>query len=201
MSAEARRRAQPRTPALIGPHAVLHAVAVMEERLGAAETRAILEDAQIAVLPTGEAMIPEFEALRLHRWLALHDPAGAYEIAEEAGRRTADYLIARRIPRVAVCLLRRLPPLLAAPLLMRAIDRHAWTFAGAGRFFAQGAWAFTIDRTAADDPVIPPDSLFDWYAAVITRLYRELVSADCRCRVLGDLPGRPLARRFAIARG
>jgi len=59
MSAEARRRAQPRTPALIGPHAVLHAVAVMEERLGAAETRAILEDAQIAVLPTGEAMIPD----------------------------------------------------------------------------------------------------------------------------------------------
>ena len=33
------------------------------------------------------------DALRLHRWLALHDPMGAFLIAEEAGARTADYII------------------------------------------------------------------------------------------------------------
>lgn len=47
---------------------MLKAVAVKEERLGHAETAAILADAQLARLPSGEHMIPEIEALRLHRW-------------------------------------------------------------------------------------------------------------------------------------
>ena len=77
----------------------------MEARLGQAETRTILDAAQIAALPSGEAMIPEVQALRLHRWLALHQPLGSFAIAEEAGARTADYIIAHRIPRPAVWLL------------------------------------------------------------------------------------------------
>jgi len=186
--------------ALIGPNAVLQTVAAMEAQLGRAETRAILADAQIAALPSGEAMIPEVQALRLHRWLALHEPLGSFAIAEEAGARTADYIIARRIPCPAVWLLRHLPPILAAPLLMAAIRKHAWTFIGAGQFAAHGPWRFTIDRTCADDAVLPPDSLFHWYAAVFTRLYRELVADDCTCRMIAAPPDRPLARRYRIVR-
>jgi divinyl protochlorophyllide a 8-vinyl-reductase len=170
MSTEVRILARRREGALIEPNAVLQAVAVMERRLGAAETAAILADAQITRLPSGEHMIPEIEALRLHRWLALHDPMGCFVIAEEAGARTADYIIANRIPRAACWLLRRLPAVLAAPLLMAAIRKHAWTFIGAGTFTTTGAWAFTIDRSGADDTTMPPDSLFQWYAAVFTRL-------------------------------
>lgn len=181
MSTEVRILARRREGALIGPNAVLQAVAVMERRLGAAETAAILADAQITRLPSGEHMIPEIEALRLHRWLALHDPMGCFVIAEEAGARTADYIIANRIPRAACWLLRRLPAVLAAPLLMAAIRKHAWTFIGAGTFTTTGAWAFTIDRSGADDTTMPPDSLFQWYAAVFTRLYRALVAPDCTC--------------------
>lgn len=158
-----------------------------------AETAAILADAQIEQLPTGKHMIPEIEALRLHRWLALHDPMGALVIAEEAGARTADYIIANRIPRPAVWLLKRLPALLAAPLLMGAIRKHAWTFVGAGVFTPAGAWGFAIDRTRADDSIPPPDSLFLWYAAVFTRLYRVLVATDCTCRMAE--PGQDFAPR------
>lgn len=186
--------------ALIGPNAVLQAVAVMHERLGPAETQAILTDARIAALPSGEHMIREVEALRLHRWLALHDPVGSFVIAEEAGARTADYIIAHRIPKAAVWLLRRLPASIAAPLLMTAIRKHAWTFIGAGVFTAHGGWRFTIDRSDAGDPVLPPDSLFVWYAAVFTRLYRALVADNCRCRVAEPAPDRPLARGYTIAR-
>jgi divinyl protochlorophyllide a 8-vinyl-reductase len=110
-------------------------------------------------------------------------------IAEEAGARTADYIIANRIPRAVVWLLRRLPPGLAAPLLMAAIRKHAWTFVGAGAFAARDSWHFTIDRSRADDSVPPPDSLFHWYAAVFTRLYRELVATDCTCRFHTIGPG------------
>jgi len=205
MSSEARVHARlrpgTRQRALIGPNAVLQAVPVMEARLGKAETAAILADARIAVLPTGEQMIPEIHALRLHRWLALHAPVGCFAIAEEAGARTADYIIANRIPRPAVWLLRHLPARLAAPLLMMAITKHAWTFIGAGVFAASGGWGFTIDRSHANDPVLPPDNLFHWYAAVFTRLYRELVAPDCLCRARFAGDATPMARHYRIVRG
>jgi divinyl protochlorophyllide a 8-vinyl-reductase len=200
MSIEARLHGRRRSEALIGPNAVLQTVAVMKERLGHAETAAILADAQITRLPSGEHMIPEIEALRLHRWLALHDPMGAFVIAEEAGARTADYIIANRIPKAAVWLLRRLPAVLAAPLLMAAIRTHAWTFIGAGVFAPAGAWRFTIDRSAAGDHIPPPDSLFHWYAAVFTRLYQTLVAGDCVCRVIEPGQDFPPRRGYAINR-
>jgi divinyl protochlorophyllide a 8-vinyl-reductase len=196
----ARRRPGTRQGALIGPNAVLQAVAVMEERLGPAETRAVLVDAQIHALPSGEAMIPEVQALRLHRWLALHDPMGCFVIAEESGSRTADYIIANRIPKPAAWLLRHLPAMLAAPLLMAAIRKHAWTFIGAGSFAPQGAWQFTIDRSNTVDAVPVPESLYHWYAAVFARLYRQLVAADCTCRMLPAEGFRP-ARSYRIGRG
>jgi divinyl protochlorophyllide a 8-vinyl-reductase len=190
----------PDSGALIGPNAVLQTVAAMEARLGWAETRAILDDAQIDALPSGEHMIPEAHALRLHRWLALHEPLGSFTIAEEAGARTADYIIAHRIPRPAVWLLRHLPASAAAPLLMAAIRKHAWTFIGAGVFTANSGWHFTIDRTDAGDPVLPPDSLFHWYAAVFTRLYRVLVADDSDCRVTAAPSNRLLLRHYRIER-
>lgn len=201
MSNEQRILARQRNKALIGPNAVLQAVRVMEERLGRAETRAILLDAQIHALPSGKTMIPELQALRLHRWLALHEPMGCFTIAEEAGARTADYIIANRIPAPAVWLLRRLPARLAAPLLMAAIGKHAWTFVGAGVFASDGAWRFTIDRSGADDSMMPPDSLFVWYAAVFTRLYRQLVAADCTCRMIEPAQSLRPARDYIITRG
>jgi divinyl protochlorophyllide a 8-vinyl-reductase len=196
----ARRRPGAQKRALIGPNAVLQAVAVMEERLGHAETAAILADAQIERLPSGAHMIPEIDALRLHRWLALHDPLEAFVIAEESGARTADYIIANRIPRAACWLLRHLPARFAAPLLMAAIRKHAWTFIGAGAFTPAGAWRFTIDRMRADDSIPPPPSLFMWYAAVFTRLYRALVARDCTCRMVQPEQGFPPRRTYAITR-
>lgn len=186
--------------ALIGPNAVLQAVTVMEERLGHAETLAILADAQIDLLPSGESMIPEMHALRLHRWLALHEPFGSFTIAEEAGSRTADYIIANRIPGPAVWLLRHLPARLAAPLLMAAIRKHAWTFIGAGVFAPDGAWRFSIDRSATGDVIPPPESLFLWYAAVFTRLYQRLVAEDCTCCAETTAGADPRARCYRIAR-
>ena len=201
MSIERRILPRRREGALIGPNAVLQTVAVIEERLGHAETVAILADAQITRLPSGEHMIPEIEALRLHRWLALHDPLDALEIAEEAGARTADYIIANRIPRSAGWLLRRLPARLAGPLLMAAIRKHAWTFVGAGAFAPADAWHFTIDRAPAHDRLPPSESLFVWYAAVFTRLYRTLVAPGCTCRMIAPDVPCDMARSYAITLG
>lgn len=200
MSIERRILPRRRESALIGPNAVLQTVAVMEERLGHAETAAILADAQIKRLPSGEHMIPEIEALWLHRWLVLHDPLDALAIAEEAGARTGDYIIAHRIPRVAAWLLRHLPARAAAPLLMAAIRTHAWTFIGAGRFIPIGAWTFEIDRSRAEDAIMLPESLLLWYAKVFEQLFRRLVSPDCTCHLDRTPSANPHHHQYRIAR-
>ncbi|MEO0463905.1 MAG: bacteriochlorophyll 4-vinyl reductase [Pseudomonadota bacterium] len=187
--------------ALIGPHAVIHLAQVMHEVLGRTATHTVLGHAQIETLPSGHAMIPEIEALRLHRWLLLWEPVEGFAIAREAARRTADYIIANRIPGPAAALLRLLPAALAAPLLMRAIRHHAWTFIGAGRFEPHSARDFTIDRSAVDDPMPVPDSTFDWYGAVFERLYQQLVASDCQIITQTMKSASPAARNFHLMRG
>jgi divinyl protochlorophyllide a 8-vinyl-reductase len=80
-------------------------------------------------------MIPETDVARLHR--AVIEAMGETEaaiVSREAGRLTGDYLLANRIPAMAQRVLKLLPRALAARILVAAIARHAWTFAGAGEF-------------------------------------------------------------------
>ena len=141
MSSEARVHARlrpgTRQRALIGPNCGAAGRAGDGSRgLGKAETAAIfLPMRGSRCCPPGEADDSGNPiALRLHRWLALHAPVGCFlPSAEEAGARTADYIIANRTPRPAVLVCcANLPARLAAPLLMMAITKHAWTFIGAG---------------------------------------------------------------------
>lgn len=168
-------------PALIGPNAVLQLAHVMEERLGTARTMTIIRKAGLAGLPGDEAMIPEADAIALHHALAMCEPTLAMELVRESGVRTADYIIAHRIPASAVWALRHLPASLAARALMVAIKSHAWTFTGAGQFVPDGPWTFSINRCTARDWAEPPASLFAWYAAVFERLFQQVAAVDCAC--------------------
>lgn len=185
--------------ALIGPNAVLQTVWAMERHLGKAAAREVLEVAGIDPLPSGDAMIAEVHALRLHHALAALHPHEAEAIALEAAAGTADYIIAHRIPKVANWALRHLPAPLAARLLMRAIRSHAWTFIGAGAFTVTGPWHFTIDRSGAGDAGAPPPTLFLWYGAVFARLYSRLVRAQSGCTGSAPDPRFPLRHVYRIA--
>jgi divinyl protochlorophyllide a 8-vinyl-reductase len=100
-----------------------------------------------------------FDALwRLH-------PDDAPRLAVEAGRRVADYVIANRIPRAARALLSRLPDALSARLLLGAIRRASWTFAGSGRCaVAVPGGALVLDA----NPIPMPGAA--WHAAVLDRM-------------------------------
>ena len=76
-------------PALIGPHAVIHLAEVMREDFGPVACDTVLAHAQIDAVPGGTCMIPEIEALRLHRWMAVWDPVACVGIAEEARARSS----------------------------------------------------------------------------------------------------------------
>lgn len=186
---------------LIGPNAILQMLPVIE-RLGGRQRRAqMLARAGIFDLPDGSAMIPETAAARLHRQLRREEPELAPRLAEDAGRRTADYILAHRIPRPVQWLLRALPPAAAAALLSRAIEAHAWTFVGSGRFRVVDAWTFEIRNNPLIRGEISDHCLCHWHAGVFARLYAVLVAPGCRCREVacGSLGAGDVCR-FQITR-
>ena len=132
-----RRAAEGAPGALIGPNAVTRLAEALLEMEGEGVSAAIFDAAgqERHLTEPPAAMVPEDDVARLH--LALHDALGpwrAAEIAWRAGELTAAYLLVHRIPGPAQFLLRLLPSRLAARIMAGAIARHAWTFAGSGRF-------------------------------------------------------------------
>lgn len=151
-------------------------------------------------LPDGSEMISEQIAARLHREVRMSLPDLAPGIAWAAGGRTADYILAHRIPRTAQIILRHLPAFGAAPLLAGAIEKHAWTFCGSGRFKRLSAWGFEI----ADNPVVRGEEarapMCHWHRAVFSRLYEQLVTPDVVCREVRCCAAGDDACRFELSR-
>lgn len=142
----------------IGPNAVTRLSEAILARRGAEARDAVFRAAGCAhhvVAPPGE-MVPDEDVARLHA--ALHAAFGTGEaraIGAEAGRRTAAYLLANRIPRAAQRVLGLLPTWLGLRLLLRAIGRHAWTFAGAGAFRVEWRCRQDVSETGArPDPLL-----------------------------------------------
>lgn len=181
--------------ARIGPNAITQVAAALQHQLGPQVTARLFESAGLTAYLTQPPtdMVDDREVLRLHRVLRAElGVARARVVGAEAGRRTGDYLLAHRIPRPVQWLLRRMPPRLAARVLLATIRRHAWTFTGAGAFSARMGEPVRLvirhgplargDR--ADEPVC------DFYAATFERLFRALVHrrasvVEVECEALG----------------
>ncbi|HKK94280.1 MAG TPA: bacteriochlorophyll 4-vinyl reductase [Longimicrobiales bacterium] len=120
--------------ALIGPNAVTRTLEAVTERLGGGIAKTLREAAGVpASIP--EVMIPEqwFERL-VAELRSRTSEATSREILHAAGAATAAYVRRNRIPAPARGLLRVLPARMALPILLAAVRRHAWTFAGRGTF-------------------------------------------------------------------
>jgi len=180
----------------IGPNAITRVAEVLPALLGDAGTRALFEAAGLGgyFSQPPEGMVDETEVARLHRVLRQQlGPAVAGQVARSAGMRTADYLLARRIPKPVQWLLKRLPPVLAARVLLKAIGRHAWTFAGSGQFHAVAGRPCVL--TIRDNPlcrgVASALPACDFYSATFERLFQVLVHpatqvVETQCEARGD---------------
>ncbi|MDG4650479.1 bacteriochlorophyll 4-vinyl reductase [Roseibacterium sp. SDUM158017] len=187
----------------IGPNAILQLVPVLENAAGPEATAHVLAMAGVIALPDPDAgLVDEAPAARLHQAMRAELPNVAPALAREAGRRTGDYILGRRIPRPARGLLRLLPARLSAPLLARAVARHAWTFCGSGGFRLASTWpvAFEID----DNPVVRGERsdvpLCDWHAAVFERLFSALCGGGWHCREVACCAQGAPACRFELRR-
>lgn len=128
---------------MIGPNAIVRMAQALTAREGPDGCRRAFAAAGIARHLDNEPqrMVDEMDVARLHR--AVYDQLGAAaaaQISREAGQRTADYLLAHRIPLLAQRLLSMLPRPWSAGIFANAIARHAWTFAGSGAF------AYVVDN-------------------------------------------------------
>lgn len=164
----------------IGPNALTRMAEALAEQHGdalmyLAFVQAGLEH-HLRDMPT--KMVDEGDVIRLHAAVrAMLGADGARVASRRAGLLTADYLLARRIPRPAQWVLKLLPPALASPALLAAIRRHSWTFAGSGRFTAVSGRNLRMEIACcpicrgakADDPIC------DYYAATFERLFRALI--------------------------
>lgn len=170
----------PDAGALIGPNAVLQLLTVLEEEGGPRLAAHILALGGMFELPPDDGMIDERPVARIHQALRRDMPDRAPRIAWAAGEATANYIIANRIPAPVRLLLRALPPGPSARLLTRAITRHAWTFAGSGRFRVVSHHPFTFE--IADNPVVRGEHarkpICFWHTAVFETLFRRLVAPD-----------------------
>jgi divinyl protochlorophyllide a 8-vinyl-reductase len=166
--------------ARVGPNAILQYLPVLQEHIGSTGLDGFLEVEQLADVPDGSTMIEEAEAARFHRAVRRAFPGAAPMLARRAGTRTAEYIIAHRIPAPARAVLATLPRPLAEKMLCRSIAKHAWTFAGSGTFRAQGRSTITFEILGnpivggerADQPIC------HWHTAVFERLFSRLVGGD-----------------------
>lgn len=192
--------ASPQGGARIGPNAILQMVPALDAHTGPDIRRALLAEAGVIELPDGSGLIPEGPAAALHQALRRRLPHEAPRIAREAGLGTADYILAHRIPKPAQAVLKALPPALAAPVLAKAIARHAWTFAGSGRFAVASIRPLVF--TLEDNPVVRGERsdrpLCAWHEAVFERLFRSLVSPRAAATETACCAQGAPACRFAI---
>lgn len=130
--------ANPRRQGKIGPNSVMRTLEALEESHGPAAANELHRRADLPGRRWDE-LIPEAWFLAVIRELrALLPEAEAEAVLRRAGALTGDYVREHRIPGFFRGLLRVLPPRWAVPLLLRAFRRHAWTFAGSGRFHFEG---------------------------------------------------------------
>jgi divinyl protochlorophyllide a 8-vinyl-reductase len=190
--------------ARIGPNAITQVAGALEHRLGSAAARDFLCSVGLGgyVDAPPSQMVEECEVIALHSAVrARLTPEAARGIARAAGLATGDYLLAQRIPRSAQWALRALPAPLASRLLLAAIRRHAWTFAGSARFTARAGrpTLFRLEGCPICRGAHSTAPLCEFYAATFTRLFSRLVHPRAEARETACIAAGASACQFEVA--
>jgi divinyl protochlorophyllide a 8-vinyl-reductase len=188
----------------IGPNAILQVLAALRAQHGEAVAVDILRRAGLAAVVEHppEHMVAEREVIALHGGVRRHlGPDAARAVMVEAGIGTGDYLLAHRIPALAQRVLSASPARLASRMLLAAISRHTWTFAGSGECtFSSG---HPVLVTIRDCPACRGEHtaapLCDYYAKTFERLYGVLVHPAARVRETTCIASGADACRFEIS--
>jgi len=184
------------TAGRIGPNAITRVAEVLTPRVGSRATHELYERAGLLryLQQPPQQMVEEAEVRQLHH--TLRETLGAEqarEVSAAAGRATADYLLAHRIPKPLQHVLKRLPAAWSARVLLAAITRNAWTFVGSGDFTARVGRpvVLTIRHNPLCQGLQAEAPACDFYAATFERLFQVLVHPasgvlEVACEACGD---------------
>lgn len=180
--------------ARIGPNAILQTILTLDRRVGRDLRDRVMQAAAVPLPPADAGMLPETDCAAVHQAVRHLLPDQARALLTEAGLSTGDYILTHRIPAFAKAVIRILPRGIAARALARAIAKHAWTFAGSGRFriLSHHPLCFEIDANPLRAKPAD-DANCCWHSAVFQRLFDELVwpgltVTELRC---GSVDGGP----------
>lgn len=176
----------------IGPNAIVQTLRALAESHGD-EAAATLSRRADLPHDSWTALVPESWFIRVIRELrVILPPSEAEAVLRRAGALTGDYVRENRIPAPFRLALALLPPRVALPLLIRAFRRHAWTFAGSGRFQVEGPFPGTLvlDGAPTCRHARGPERSGSYYEAA----FETLLSLACpgirvreaACRAVGD---------------
>ena len=186
----------------IGPNAILQVRAALDQLCGRTVRERVLDVAGVALPDNDAGLVPESDCHAVHEatWRVLGDRARP--VLHLAGRLTGDYILQHRIPKPVQAGLRALPPTAGGALLAFAIRRHAWTFAGSGRFDIVGRRPLVFE--IADNPLrvaLPDPRPCIWHVGVFERLFGALVWPGVAVQERQITQSAGVLCRFAISPG
>jgi divinyl protochlorophyllide a 8-vinyl-reductase len=192
---------KPTAPTFVSPQVVLDVLASVEQRLGRQALAPLLAEAALVRPPAPTEPVPESVAQGVHAALRRQHPTEASEILADAGRATADSLIAKQLSARAQSMLSSGPWTIAAWLLGRWAKQNSWTFAGSAAFAPTSALEFEI----VGNPLIRNETaatpLCRFHEALFERLFQRLVDPRLICREIACQAAGAPACRFAVALG
>lgn len=187
----------------IGPNTIIQVAAVLRDRLSPCFAEVVLRDATrytLSSMPT--RMVDEREAQGVVRSLVTRMGAtAATSVLREAGSRTAEYLLAARIPKLAQLVIRLAPRRLALALLLKAMTANAWTFAGSGHFHVESVGRtpeLVFDNCPMCRGMHAELPMCDFYAGTFERLIGVLVACDVRIEEIACMAQGAPSCRFTI---
>ena len=163
-------------PSKIGPNSIIQTVTALEENYGKSKAETILRKIGQGYL-IGNLPKEMVEEIKFHTLVgALNKEIGSTataNILKESGERTARYLMRVRIPAPFQKLVKLLPPRLAFRMLLFAISKNAWTFAGSGEFRYSMITQpeISVKVTFPSQPVVG-----NFYLGNFTALLKEMVN-------------------------
>ncbi len=181
--------------ARIGPNSIIQTVAALREQYDSAMVDAWLRQTGradlLAAMPGHMLPESEFGAMMadLRDWLGM---AAAKRVLERSGDLTAEYVATNRVPAPIRRILPLLPPGLGLRIFLPAIARHAWTFAGSGRFgyTFHPACQLTLADSVEARGVHADEPVCSYYQAAFQGLLQRVVSRriavrEVACRAAG----------------
>lgn len=179
----------------IGPNVLIQTARVLERRLGRdVAERALWISAHYTLDALPTEMVREADANALMRYLvAEFGQSIARTMMREAGEATGDYLLANRIPGVARFTLPLLPGPASLRVLLSAIGRHTWTFAGSAqvRITPGNPAVISVSRCPLCAGMHSEIPTCDFYLGTFSRLATALLgqhawAEEVACEARGD---------------